>query len=91
MLQIQPLLHNGNRHIGRNGDPDLCLDGVFGRALESLDSKVLFDPFEEQFHLPSLLAQSANREGWQMKLLVRNSKVFPASKSMKVMRLSGSG
>jgi hypothetical protein len=47
MFQIQPLLHNGNRHIGRNGNPDLCLDGVFGRALESLDSKMLFDPFEE--------------------------------------------
>jgi len=69
MFQIQPLLHNGNRHIGSNGDPDLCLDGVFGRAVKSLDSKMLFDPFEEQFHLPSLLVKSANRERGQREIV----------------------
>jgi hypothetical protein len=33
----------------------LCLDGVFGGVVASLYPKMLFDPFEEQPHLPSLL------------------------------------
>ena len=69
MFQVQPLLHDGNRHIGRNGDPDLCLNGVFGRAIKSLDSKMLLDPFEEQLHLPSLLVKRANRKRRQRKVV----------------------
>ena len=67
MFQIQPLLHDCNRDVGRDGNPYLCLDGVLCVAVKSLDAKVLFDPFKKQLHLPSLLVKSANRDGGQRK------------------------
>ena len=55
MFQIQTLFHDGNRDVGRYGDPYLRLDGVFRRAVKSLDSKMLFYPFKEQLHLLSVI------------------------------------
>ena len=69
MFQIQTLFHDGNRDVGRYGDPYLRLDGVFRRAVKSLDSKMLFYPFKEQLHLPSLLVESANRDGGQCEVV----------------------
>src|SRR3990167_7412227 len=65
MLQIQPLLHDRDQHIGGDGDPQLRLHGVLGRAQEGLDPQVLLDPFEEQLHLPALLVQGTDRERGQ--------------------------
>ena len=69
MFQIQPLFHDGNLDVGRNGDPYLRLDGVFRRAVKSFYPKVLFYPFEKQLHLPSLLVESANRDRWQCEVV----------------------
>ena len=65
MFQIQTLLHNCNRDVGRNRDPYLRLHGIFRVAIKGFDSKVLFDPFEEQFDLPALFVKCANSVGWQ--------------------------
>ena len=43
--------------VNTDGDPDLGFDRVLGRTEESLDAKVLFDPFEEEFHLPAAFVQ----------------------------------
>lgn len=63
MFQIKAFFHNGNR------DPYLHLDGVFCVAIERFDTKVLFDPLEEQLDLPSLFVESANRDGRQSKVV----------------------
>ena len=40
MFQIQSLLHNCNRDVGRNRDPYLRLHGIFRVAIKGFDSKV---------------------------------------------------
>ena len=52
--QFQAFLGNRDQHIGADRYPDLCLDSVLAGAKKRLDTKVLFDPFEEQLDLPSL-------------------------------------
>ena len=44
----------GNYHdqIGADGRPNLGFDGIDALPVKRLDSKMLFDPFEEQFNLP---------------------------------------
>ena len=51
------LFDDGNEHIGGYGTPNLRLYCVLAVAQKLLDAKVLFDPFEEQFHLPATLVQ----------------------------------
>ena len=53
--------------MNRDGNPYLGLHGVFGRAEEGLDMQVLFDPFEEQFHLPAAFVELCNGDRWQRK------------------------
>ena len=48
--------------LPNDGDPHLCLAGILARAVEAFDPQVLFDPFEEQLHLPSALVQSGDRQ-----------------------------
>ena len=50
---MQSLLHDGHKHVNRDGDPDLGLHGVLGSPIKILDPKMLLDPFEEQFHPPA--------------------------------------
>jgi hypothetical protein len=52
-FHFEPFAHDGNQNINRNGDPDLCLQGVLAGSLEGLDAQTLLDPFEEQLHLPA--------------------------------------
>ena len=42
------LSDDGDEHVSGNGDPDLGLNGVLARAIESLDAQVLLYPFEEE-------------------------------------------
>ena len=52
-VQPKPLFHDGDQHVDRDGDPDLGLHRILGGTIESLDAKMLFDPFEEEFYLPA--------------------------------------
>ena len=55
------LLHEGGEHIGGDGRPHLRLHRVLAGAQKLLDAQVLRDPREEQFDLPALLVQRADR------------------------------
>lgn len=50
---VEAFANDGNQQIGRDSDPDLSFDRVFRRAVKSFDTKVLFDPLEEQLDLPA--------------------------------------
>jgi len=56
---------NGDKHINRDSDPDLGFYSVLGCAVEPLDSQMLFDPFEEQFDLPTTFVERTNSESWK--------------------------
>ena len=62
-----------NTYTG-DGDPDLSFHGVLGSAVERLDSKILFDPFEEQLDLPATFEKQSNRQGWQDKVVRQKDK-----------------
>ena len=48
---------DSHQHVNADGNPDLGFYSVFGCPVERFDAKVLFDPFEEQFHLPAALVE----------------------------------
>jgi hypothetical protein len=58
-------LNNVDEHVGGHGGTDLRLDRVRAVDQKLLDAQVLFDPFEEQFHLPAAFVQSSNGQGRQ--------------------------
>ena len=57
------LFNNSDQHVGGHGAPDLCLDRVLARAQKTLDTQMLLDPFEEQFHLLATLVQRGDGQG----------------------------
>ena len=59
-MQTKPLPDDGHQHVNGDGDPDLRFDRILGGAIEGLYSKMLLDPFEKQFDLPSGLVQQRN-------------------------------
>ena len=63
------LFDDGNQNVGRHGAPDLRLDGVLAVAQKLLDAKVLFDPLEEQFDLPTILVKRGDCQRWQYKIV----------------------
>src|SRR5881392_966015 len=52
-VQTKSLLDDRHQHVDADGNPDLRPHSVFGSAVEALDAQMLFDPIEEQLHLPS--------------------------------------
>jgi hypothetical protein len=56
-IDFEFLLDDSDKHISRNGDPDLSLDRVWRSTIECFDSKMLFDPFEKDFDLPSVFEE----------------------------------
>ena len=68
-IQFELLLNDCHQHVHADGDPDLRSHGVLRGAVEALDPQVLFDPFEEQFHLPSAFVQRADCQRRQRELI----------------------
>ena len=68
-VELQFAFHNRDQHIDADRGPDLSLHRVGARAVEGFDSQVLFDPFEEQFDLPSAFVQLSNRQGRQREVV----------------------
>jgi hypothetical protein len=60
-LDSELFLDDRYQQIDRDGNPDLSFHGVLGSAVERLDSKILFDPFEEQLDLPPTFEEQSNR------------------------------
>ena len=61
-MDLQSLFDDGDEYVGRDGGPDLRLHSVLGRAIELLDPKMLLDPLEEEFDLPSAAVQLRDRQ-----------------------------
>ena len=58
------LFDNGHQHVNGNGDPNLDLDSILGGSVKRFDTKVLLDPFEEQFDLPATSKQFGDSQCW---------------------------
>ena len=65
-----------HQHIHTHRNPDLCLDRVGRRAVERFDSKILFDPFEEEFYLPSITIEIYDVCAGMTKLFIRKLNVL---------------
>jgi hypothetical protein len=76
MIKMQSFLGNGDQHVGGYGNPDLRLHRVLAGAKEHLDTQMLFDPFEEQLHLPALAVQAGNQFGAQSKVVGQKHQPF---------------
>src|SRR5258706_8410310 len=55
--------------LNRDSDPDLSLHGVLASSVEHFDAKVLFDPFEKQFYLPTALIDLGDGQCWKQKVV----------------------
>src|SRR4249920_2768732 len=75
-VQTKSLLDDRHQHVDADGDPDLRPHSVFGSAVEALDAQMLFDPLEEQLHLPSAPVQGANGQRRQRKLVGQERQVL---------------
>ena len=53
-LQLHIVLYYCHKAISNYGTIDLDADCILGCAPELLDTQMLLDPFEDQFHTPSV-------------------------------------
>ena len=63
-LDFQFLLDNRYQNVNADGNPDLSLHCVFGRAEKCFDSQVLLDPLEKDFYLPAALVKPSDYQRW---------------------------
>ena len=80
---MKSFLDDGDQDIDRHGDPDLCLHGIFGGAIEALDAQVLLDPFEEQLHLPAAAIEVADGHGRQGEMVGEKHQRFVGSRILE--------
>ena len=55
--ELELLVKDGHHEVNGHRDPDLCLHRVGTSAEVVFDTQVAFDPFEEEFDLPSRLVE----------------------------------
>jgi len=68
-FKFQGLLRDGDQEVRAEYRPDLASHGFPVGSDEGVSAQVLFDPFEEQFDLPSGAAQLGNLKGAQGKVV----------------------
>lgn len=68
-VEFQFFFDNGDKDIDTDGNPDLGLHCVHGGSVKGLDSKVLFDPLEEEFYLPAAFVQLGNGQRVEHKVV----------------------
>src|SRR3989442_13403229 len=54
MRESQLFFDDGDQNINGHSNPDLGLHAIGRCAKKTFDTQMLFDPFEEQFYLPTL-------------------------------------
>ena len=59
------LLGDCNEEVCGYRNPYLGFHGVETGAIEGFNSQVLFDPFEEEFDLPTGLVELCDNQRWQ--------------------------
>ena len=72
---IEPFFHDGDQDVNRNYNPNLCLHCIFGSAIEPLDPKMLFYPFEEQFDLPAATIKLSDGHRRQLEVVGQKDQV----------------
>ena len=68
-IQVESFFDDGHQDIDRDCNPDLGFDRVFGGAIECVDAQMLFDPTEEELHLPTAAIQIGDRLSRQQKVV----------------------
>ena len=89
-VDTESLLGDGHKYINRNGDPALSFHSVLGSAIKCLDSKMLFDPFEEEFDLSTVFEEQRNCQYQNIltKTLFYINPIYIGSKALKVKSFS---
>ena len=57
---LEVMLDDGNEAVCDDGNVNLYADCILGLSPESFDLEVLLDPFEKQFHLPSIFIEQGD-------------------------------
>jgi hypothetical protein len=60
---------DSDQDVNGNSDPDLGLDGIFGRTIKGFDPEMLFDPLEKQFDLPATVVKLCDGQRWKDKVV----------------------
>ncbi len=60
-LQFHIMSNDDNKAISNYGTIDLKTNGIFRSSPKLLDFKVLLNPFEEQFHAPTISIEQGNQ------------------------------
>jgi hypothetical protein len=68
-LEPEFLADDGDEDVDGDGDPDLRFHRVGRSAIEGFDTKMLFDPFEEQFDLLRIPVKSATHSDFGRTLI----------------------
>lgn len=68
-LKFHSMFDYSDNAISADSRMDLYSDRILGVSPESGDPKMLFDPFEEKFHLPSVLIKEYNLFGGQEEII----------------------
>lgn len=78
-LQFQFLPGNHHQHISAGRNPYLGLDGVGTGAKKALDAQILFNPFEEQFHLPAAFVELGDGGSGQREVVAQKDQCVAGS------------
>lgn len=68
-VQFKVVFNNGNETVRDDGDMYLYPDCIFRFSPKGFDTKVLFDPFEKKFNLPSVAVKKGNFFCFEVKVV----------------------
>lgn len=67
--EMEVVLDDCDEAISDDGNVNLYPDGIFRHTPEGLDAKMLLDPFEEDFHLPTVAVKQGNVLGLEVEVV----------------------
>ncbi len=66
---LEVVLDDGNEAVCDDGNVNLYADCILGLSPESFDLEMLFDPFEEQLHLPPVFIKKSDVLGCKIEIV----------------------
>ncbi len=66
---LEVMLDDGNEAVCDDGNVNLYADCILGLSPESFDLEMLFDPFEEQLHLPPVFIKKSDVLGCKIEIV----------------------
>lgn len=76
-FQLEVVFNDCDEAVSDDCDVDLYAHRIFRLSPELFDTEMLFDPFEEEFHLPAVLVEFRHLQRREMKG-IRQKREFPA-------------